>query len=104
MNVHLGLSHLHINFHDQIHLTLVVTKKTNFLTIINVQMQPKYSRRLESQYRRQQQPPLLLHMRCLALVLESTGSNKAGTRPEDGSGRLMGAILVLINAAQMRLH
>jgi len=51
-----------------------------------------------------QQGPLLLHMRCLVLVLESTGSNKAGTRPEDGSGRLMGAILVLINAAQMRLH
>jgi len=36
MNVHLGLPHLHINFHDQIHLTLAVTKKTNFLTIINV--------------------------------------------------------------------
>ena len=42
MNVHLGLPHLHINFHDQIHLTLPVTKKTNFLTIINVQMQPKF--------------------------------------------------------------
>ena len=42
MNVHLGLPHLHINFHDQIHLTLAVTKKTNFLTIINVQMQPKF--------------------------------------------------------------
>ena len=29
MNVHLGLPHLHIKFHDQIHLTLTVTKKTN---------------------------------------------------------------------------
>ena len=29
MNVHLGLPHLHINFHDQIHLTLAVTKNTN---------------------------------------------------------------------------
>ena len=27
MNVHLGLPHLHINFHDQIHLTLTVKKK-----------------------------------------------------------------------------
>ena len=28
MKVHLSLLHLHINFHDQIHLTLAITKKT----------------------------------------------------------------------------
>jgi hypothetical protein len=30
MNVHLSLSHLYTKFHGQIHLTLSVTKKTNF--------------------------------------------------------------------------
>jgi hypothetical protein len=30
MNVHLNLSHLYTKFHGQIHLTLAVTKKTNF--------------------------------------------------------------------------
>jgi hypothetical protein len=30
MNVHLNLTHLYTKFYDQIHLTLTVTKKTNF--------------------------------------------------------------------------
>jgi hypothetical protein len=30
MNVHLSLPHLYTKFYDQIHLTLAVTKKTNF--------------------------------------------------------------------------
>jgi hypothetical protein len=30
MNVHLILPHLYTKFHCQIHLTLAVTKKTNF--------------------------------------------------------------------------
>jgi hypothetical protein len=30
MNVHLNLSYLYTKFHDQIHLTLTVTKKEKF--------------------------------------------------------------------------
>jgi hypothetical protein len=30
MNIHLSLTYLYTKFHGQIHLTLTVTKKTNF--------------------------------------------------------------------------
>jgi hypothetical protein len=30
MNIHLSLTYLYTKFYDQIHLTLTVTKKTNF--------------------------------------------------------------------------
>ena len=42
MNVFLSLPHIYIKFHGQIRLTLEVTKKTNFLTKVIVQMQPKF--------------------------------------------------------------
>ena len=42
MNVMPSLPHIYIKFHDQIHLTLEVTKKINFLTNSNVQMHLKF--------------------------------------------------------------
>ena len=42
MNVLLSLPHLYTKFYGQIHLTLKVTKKTNFLTTIIVQMHLKF--------------------------------------------------------------
>ena len=42
MNVLLSLPHLYIKFHGQIHLTLKITKKTNFLTTVMVQMHLKF--------------------------------------------------------------
>ena len=42
MNVLLTIPHLYIKVHGQIHLTLEVTKKTNFLTNSNSQMHPKF--------------------------------------------------------------
>ena len=42
MNVLLSLPHLYTKFYSQIHLTLKVTKKTNFLTTIMVQMHLKF--------------------------------------------------------------
>ena len=42
LNVHLNLLHLYIKFQGQIRHPLEVTKKTNFLTKVIVQMQPKF--------------------------------------------------------------
>ena len=42
MNMLLSLPHLYIKFHDKIHLTLKITKKTNFLTTVMVQMHLKF--------------------------------------------------------------
>ena len=42
LNVHLNLLHLYIKFQDQIRPPLEITKKTNFLTKVIVQMEPKF--------------------------------------------------------------
>ena len=52
MNVLLNLPHLYTKFYGQIHLTLKVTKKTNFLTTIMVQMHLKFVFFVTSRVRR----------------------------------------------------
>ena len=52
MNVLLSLPHLYTKFYGQIHLTLKVTKKTNFLTTIMVQMHLKFVFFVTSRVRR----------------------------------------------------
>jgi len=52
MNVFLSLPHLYTKFYGQIHLTLKVTKKTNFLTTIIVQMHLKFVFFVTSRVRR----------------------------------------------------
>ena len=42
LNVHLNLLHIYIKFQGQIRPPLEVIKKTNFLTKVIVQMQPKF--------------------------------------------------------------
>ena len=42
LNVHLNLLHIYIKFQGQIRPPLEVTKKTNFLTKVTVQMQHRF--------------------------------------------------------------